>query len=146
MMKEGLANGLILGICTTSNERSANAIAKGMLGDIQFEFILAGDVVKKKKPDPGIYLMALEKSGLKPGACIVVEDSRVGVLAAKAAGMNVVATTNVYTENEDLSDSDMIVTSLGDPEGEKGELKKADREIDYDGVLRVDQLIKYFLD
>ena len=146
LMKEGLANGLILGICTTSNERSANAIAKGMLGDIQFEFILAGDVVKKKKPDPEIYLMALEKSGLKPEACIVVEDSRVGVLAAKAAGMNVVATTNVYTENEDLSAADIIVTSLGDPEGEKGELKKADRAIDYDGVLHVDQLIKYFSD
>ncbi|MCK5422896.1 MAG: HAD-IA family hydrolase, partial [Deltaproteobacteria bacterium] len=107
---------------------------------------LAGDVVKKKKPDPEIYLMALEKSGLKPEACIVVEDSRVGVLAAKAAGMNVVATTNVYTENEDLSAADIIVTSLGDPEGEKGELKKADREIDYNGVLHVDQLIKYFSD
>ncbi|MBW2652336.1 MAG: HAD-IA family hydrolase [Deltaproteobacteria bacterium] len=102
--------------------------------------------MKKKKPDPEIYLMALEKSGLKPEACIVVEDSRVGVLAAKAAGMNVVATTNVYTENEDLSDADIIVTSLGDPEGEKGELKKADRAIDYDGVLHVDQLIKYFSD
>ena len=66
-----------------------------MLGDIQFEFILAGDVVKKKKPDPEIYLMALEKTGLKPKSCIVVEDSRVGVLAAKAVGMNVVATTNI---------------------------------------------------
>jgi hypothetical protein len=39
-------------VCTRGNERSANAIAKGMLGDINFEFVLVGDVVSKKKPDP----------------------------------------------------------------------------------------------
>ena len=143
-MKEGVAAGLTLGVCTTANERSANAIAKGMLGDIPFKFVLAGDVVSKKKPDPEIYLMALEKTGLDPQNCLVIEDSRVGVLAAKAAGMNVVATTNVYTEEEDLDDADIIVSCLGDPDGEKGTLKKADARLDYDGVLRVEQLIAYF--
>ena len=140
-MEEGVAAGLTLGVCTTANERSANAIAKGMLGDIPFKFILAGDVVKKKKPDPEIYLMALEKTGLSPDNCLVIEDSRVGVLAAKAAGMHVVATTNIYTENEDLDDADIIVSCLGDPEEEMGTLKKAGPGLDYDGVLRVDQLV-----
>ena len=143
-MEEGVAAGLTLGVCTTANERSANAIAKGMLGDIPFKFILAGDLVKKKKPDPEIYLMALEKTGLNPDNCLVVEDSRVGVLAAKAAGMHVVATTNIYTENEDLDDADIIVSCLGDPEEEMGILKKAGPGLDYDGVLRVDQLVAYF--
>lgn len=143
-MEEGVSAGLTLGVCTTANERSANAIAKGMLGDIPFKFILAGDVVSKKKPDPEIYLMALEKTGLRPESCLVIEDSRVGVLAAKAAGMHVVATTNVYTENEDLSEADIVVSCLGDPEGEKGTLQQAKMKLDYDGVLRVDQLINYF--
>ncbi len=144
LMKEIMGKGLVLGVCTTANERSANAIAKGLLSDITFDFILAGDVVKKKKPDPDIYNLALEKSGLKPEECIVVEDSRNGILAARAAGLRAVATTNIYTENEDLSDASIVVTRLGDPDGKKAELKASDSPIDFDGVLHVDQLIEYF--
>ena len=144
LMQEAMQAGLRLGVCTTSNERSANAIARGMLGDINFEFVLAGDVVKKKKPNPDIYLLALEKSGLSPDECIVVEDSRNGILAAKAAGLRALATTNIYTENEDLSDASIVVTSLGDPDGEKGVLKESDKPFEFDGVVQVDKLIDYF--
>ena len=144
LMKEAMEAGLRLGVCTTANERSANAIAKGMLGDIDLEFVLAGDVVSKKKPDPEIYLLALERTGLAPDECIVVEDSHNGILAAKAAGLRAVATTNIYTENEDLSDASIVVTSLGDPDGEKGIFKASHKAFEFDGVLHVDQLIKYF--
>ncbi len=143
-MKEAMDAGLILGICTTSNERAAHAVAYQILSDIQFAFVLAGDVVSKKKPDPEIYLLGLEKTGLKPDEVIVIEDSRNGVLAAKAAGMRVVATTNHYTEKEDLSEADIILTCLGDPDGEKGILKKDGKELNFDGVLHVEQLLKYF--
>lgn len=144
LMKEAMEAGLTLGICTTSNERTARAIAYNILKEMEFDFVLAGDVVSKKKPDPEIYNLALQKRGLKPEECIVIEDSRNGVLAAKAAGMHVAATTNIYTEREDLSEADIVVTSLGDPDGEKGELKQGGEGLDYDGVLRLDQLIEYF--
>jgi HAD superfamily hydrolase (TIGR01509 family) len=144
LMQEALEHNLILGVCTTANERSANAIARGMLKDITFEFVLAGDIVSKKKPDPEIYLLALERTRLRPEECIVIEDSRNGMLAAKKAGLFIVATTNIYTENEDLSEADIVVTSLGDPDGKKGVLKQADEKLEYDGVLKVEQLIKYF--
>lgn len=143
-MQEGMDAGLTLGVCTTSNVKSAQAVAYNILKDIQFEFVLAGDMVSKKKPDPEIYNMALEKTGLSPDEVVVIEDSRNGVLAAKAAGLYIVATTNVYTEKEDLSDADIIVTSLGEPDGEKGALKKGGEGLDYDGVLHVDQVVKYF--
>lgn len=142
-MKEGAAAGLTLGVCTTSNERAAHAIAYNILKDIPFEFVLAGDIVPKKKPDPAIYLLALQKTGLQPKECLVVEDSRNGVLAAKAAGMHVIATSNFYTQREDLSDADVIVTMLGDPDGEKGKLIKGDIP-DYYGVITVAQLTKLF--
>ncbi len=144
-MKEGSAAGLILGICTTSNERAAEAIGHGLLADIRFDFVLAGDIVAKKKPDPEIYNLALSKTGLKPDECLVVEDSRNGVLAAKAAGMRVLATTNHYTEKEDLSDADVIVTCLGDPAGERGTMNKGDLP-GYDGVVRVAPTMAYFGD
>jgi len=144
LMKEAMGIGIILGICTTANERAANSIAMGMLKEINFEFVLAGDVVSRKKPDPEIYLLALEKTGLKPEECIVVEDSRNGVLAAKEAGMHIIATTNIYTEREDLSEADIIVTCLGDPDGEKGSLSKGLESQEFDGTIHADQLVQYF--
>jgi len=146
LMKEVNDAGLILGICTTSNEKAANAVVSGMLKDIKFDFVLAGDVVNNKKPDPEIYNLALEKSGFKPEECLVIEDSRNGVLAARAAKMNIVATTNLYTEKEDLSAADIIVSCLGDDGGEKGVLKKSSKDFNYNGVLHLDLLMDYFKD
>jgi HAD superfamily hydrolase (TIGR01509 family) len=143
-MQEAMKAGLKLGVCTTSNEKAAQAVAYKVLKDINFDFVLAGDVVEKKKPAPDIYLLGLEKAGLKPEEVMVVEDSRNGVLAAKAAGMHVIVTTNHYTEKEDVSDGDIVVTCLGDPDGERGVLVQGGEGLDYDGVLHVDQMVKYF--
>ncbi len=143
-MKEAMDAGLLLGVCTTSNERSAKAVAYQILSDIDFAFVLAGDVVSKKKPDPEIYLLGLEKAGLSADEVVVIEDSRNGVLAAKAAGLSIVATTNVYTEKEDLSDAEIIVSTLGDPDGEKGVMSKGGEGMQFDGVLHIDQVVKYF--
>jgi HAD superfamily hydrolase (TIGR01509 family) len=144
IMKEINGMGLTMGVCTTSNERAAHAIAYRILSDIRFDFVLAGDVVSKKKPDPEIYLLALEKAGLAPEQCICIEDSQNGVFAAKEAGLSVVATTNIYTEQEDLSRADIVVSCLGDPDGEKGILKRGGEGLDYDGVLTARQLVEYF--
>lgn len=143
-MKEINDKGLVLGVCTTSNEKAANAVVNGVLAEIKFDFVLAGDIVSKKKPDPEIYNLALERSGLEPEECLVIEDSRNGVLAARAAGMFVIATTNPYTEKEDLSDAHIIVTCLGDTDGEKGILKKGGEGLDYNGILHLEQLMDYF--
>jgi HAD superfamily hydrolase (TIGR01509 family) len=143
-MKEAMAAGLKIGVCTTSNEQAAKAITGKILSDIKFDIVLAGDVVSHKKPDPEIYNLALERTGLKPDEVFVVEDSRNGVLAAKSAGTHVVVTTNYYTEKEDVSGGDIIVTCLGDPDGEKGRLLKGDEHLKFDGVLRVKQVVDYF--
>ena len=46
-LKEVNDAGLVLGVCTTSNVRSARAVAYGVLKDIEFAFVLAGDMVSK---------------------------------------------------------------------------------------------------
>lgn len=143
LMSSARDAGLTIGICTTSNERSAEAIRRAHLADIPFRFILAGDVVKKKKPDPEIYLMALQKSGLNPTDCVVVEDSSIGCRAAKAAGCHVVATVNVYTRDEDLSQADVIVSSLGEP-GNPAELLGSKRPVTFTGVVDLDFLTRCF--
>jgi len=100
--------------------------------------------VEKKKPAPDIYNLALEKTGLRPEDCFVVEDSRNGVLAARAAAMRVLATTNVYTEKEDLSPAEVIVSCLGDPAGEKAVLRKGPADVVRNGVLHVEAVVRAF--
>jgi HAD superfamily hydrolase (TIGR01509 family) len=142
-MKEAMEAGIKIGVCTTSNEQAAKAIAEKILSDIKFDIVLAGDVVKNKKPDPEIYNLALEKLGLKPDEVFVVEDSKNGVKAAKAAGAKVIVTTNGYTEKEDVEAGDVIVSCLGDPDSDKAVMRKGNLK-DFDGVVHVKQLMELF--
>jgi HAD superfamily hydrolase (TIGR01509 family) len=127
LVDEAIADGNVtLAICSTSNERSVNLIAEKLLGPARkakFKAILAGDVVSRKKPDPEIYNLASERLDLEPDECVVVEDSRNGLLSAKAADMHCVITTNGYTEKEDFSEADLVVSELGDPPNVKVTLK-----------------------
>jgi HAD superfamily hydrolase (TIGR01509 family) len=52
--------------------------------------IYSADDVRHGKPAPDLFLHAADKMGFSPGQCIVIEDSRFGVQAAKAAGMAVI--------------------------------------------------------
>lgn len=119
LVDEAIADSeIILAICSTSNERSVNLIAGKLLGaerKAEFKAILAGDVVSKKKPDPEIYNLAVARLHVEPSECVVVEDTRNGLLSAKAAKMKCVITTNGYTEKEDFSEADLVVSELGDP-------------------------------
>ena len=72
-----------------------------------------------KKPAPDIYLLVVEKLGVDPAHVLVIEDSRNGLEAANAAGLRCVITVNGYTEHEDFSGAALVISSLGDPEGEK---------------------------
>lgn len=118
LVDEAIADGMALAVCSTSNERAVNLLVQKLLGPerkAEFAAILAGDVVSRKKPDPEIYNLAKERLGLEPAECVVVEDNRNGLLAAKAAGMRCIITTNSYTKNEDFAEADAVFPELGDP-------------------------------
>ena len=135
-MSEWKNQGVRLGICTTSNERVAHTVGNEILHDIPFEVILAGDMVKSKKPAPDIYMMAMEKLHVCPEETLVIEDSHIGLMAAKAANCTVLVTYNGYTKSEDLSKSDFLVSCLGDSEGEKAQVISGLWAIGKEGVVR----------
>jgi beta-phosphoglucomutase-like phosphatase (HAD superfamily) len=81
--------------------------------------VLAGDVVEAKKPAPDIYLLATEKLGIAPEKCVAVEDSRNGLLSAHSARIRVLVTTSWFTKDEDFSEARLVVSALGDPDGER---------------------------
>jgi beta-phosphoglucomutase-like phosphatase (HAD superfamily) len=118
LVDEAGAAGVTLAVCSTSNERAVNAIVGTLLGQKRkalFGGIFAGDVVSKKKPDPEIYTLAVSRLNLNRSRTVVIEDSRNGLLAAKAAGLHCLVTVNGYTEGEDFTEADMVVPELGDP-------------------------------
>jgi hypothetical protein len=84
----------------------------------RFSLVLAGDVVPRKKPAPDIYLDAATRLGVAPGQCVVIEDSNRGLMAATSAGMKCIITISGYTRHEDFSAADLVLSSLGDPDGE----------------------------
>lgn len=116
IVDEAMAAGVRLGVCTTSNPKFIDAVLDlfGPERKAAFEFVHAGDVVAKKKPAPDIYLLAQQTLGLDPKECMVVEDSRNGLLAATGAGFPTLITTSTYTVDEDFTGAVRIVPELGD--------------------------------
>jgi beta-phosphoglucomutase len=73
-----------------------------------FPVVLNSSHIQKGKPNPEIYLKTANTLGIEPANCLVFEDAAVGVTAAKAAGMKVVAITTTQSPAE-LADADLLV-------------------------------------
>lgn len=79
-----------------------------------FDSIMSGEEVERGKPAPDIYIETATILGVDPKFCYVLEDSRNGVIAAKAAGMYCIGYVNFNSGDQDLSEADMIVSSIRD--------------------------------
>ncbi|KAL5991237.1 hypothetical protein ACLOJK_012144 [Asimina triloba] len=105
-----------------------SAIVSFLLGSDRAEkiTIFAGDVVPRKKPDPVNSLRLLQSAastlGVEPSSCVVVEDSAIGLAAAKAAGMKCIVTKSGYTAEEDFLNADAVFDCIGDPPEERFDL------------------------
>lgn len=142
IMHEANKMDILIGICTTSNEKAANSIIKSLLNDVKINLLLAGDIVKSKKPNPEIYLLAKKIIDLNPEEILVIEDSENGVIASKAAGLKVLVTVNDYTRNENLSMADTVLTSLGD-ENERAILLAGNLKINDGKNVKLSDLIEF---
>ena len=119
---DALDAGWELAVASTSAEVSVRAVLEHVAGEeraARFDVVLAGDVVPRKKPAPDIYELALERLGVPASDALVIEDSRNGLEAAAGAGLRCVITVNGYTEDEDFEEAVLVVSSLGDPGGER---------------------------
>lgn len=116
LLQEGRELGLRLAVATTSHPHAATALIESNLGGSAhawFDPLLAGDAVARKKPDPSIYALALTQLNLPASACLVIEDSRNGLLAALGAGLGCIVTVNSYTRHEDFQGAALVVSDLG---------------------------------
>ena len=74
----------------------------------------AGDQVRHKKPAPEIYRFVLRELARPARECVAIEDSRNGLMAAKAAGLYTVVTPSFWTRDEDFSAADLVLPSLSE--------------------------------
>ena len=77
-----------------------------------FDTLQSGEEVANSKPAPDVFLKAAEVLGVKPENCLVIEDSRNGVLAAKAAGMTCIGFNNLNYPPIDIKEADEIITDM----------------------------------
>jgi HAD superfamily hydrolase (TIGR01509 family) len=77
-----------------------------------FEVVVSGLTVGRGKPAPDIFLEAARQLALPPAACLVVEDSRNGLLAAKAAGMACAAIPCEMTRGAGFGEADYRFETL----------------------------------
>lgn len=82
----------------------------------RFAEVVCGDdpEVTAFKPAPDIFLTAAARLGVAPCECVVIEDSPAGVMAARRAGMRVIALPDPALEDGALGDADLIARSHDD--------------------------------
>ncbi len=91
--------------CVASNSDSEGLYSKLRQVGLYEHFaghIFSADQVPSGKPAPDLFLYAAARMGVEPARCLVVEDSRHGVIAARAAGMPVLAFASGLVDPESL--------------------------------------------
>jgi HAD superfamily hydrolase (TIGR01509 family) len=131
-----LENGWTVAVASTSAEPSVRAVLEHAVGaELAGRcHVFAGDIVAKKKPAPDIYLKVLDDLGLDPADCLVVEDSGIGVAAARGAGLTTIVTVSSYTAGDDFTGAALVLSHLGDP-GDPASVIAAPAGVRPDGMV-----------
>jgi HAD superfamily hydrolase (TIGR01509 family) len=118
LIAEARAAGVKLAVATTTTPENVRQLLLSALGPESigwFDTIEDASSVSRKKPYPDVYLAAIDHLGLTADSCLAVEDSRLGLTAARGAGIATIVTVNQWTEGEDFSGAIAVVSDLGDP-------------------------------
>jgi len=136
LIDEALTLGWQVAVASTSAEPSVRAVLEHAVGPARAGevSVFAGDVVAAKKPAPDIYLLAVNSLKADPSTTFVVEDSAVGLTAARAAGLSTLVTPSTYTVNDDFSGAVAVVSDLGEP-GAPATVIRDDRGLATGGVV-----------
>ena len=93
------SKGYKIAVCSNSIRHTIESMMNKAGLIAYLDLILSNEDVVKSKPNPEIYLTAMNKFDLLPEECVVVEDNENGIKAAKASGANVLSVNTVYDVN-----------------------------------------------
>lgn len=89
------AEGLKLGVASNSVRDTVDLCLKRLGIESFFDVVLSNQDVEHPKPDPEMYLTAMERLGVAPDECVIFEDSMPGIQAARLAGARVAIVADV---------------------------------------------------
>lgn len=107
---EGMGIGMAVG--SSSRRMLVEAVLDYLGITSRFKAVITGDDVENLKPAPDIYLLAMERIGADMSQAVAIEDSRLGIQAALAAGIPCIAYKNPTSPNQDLSAATYRVDAL----------------------------------
>jgi len=100
-----------LGLVSSAPRENIDLVLSELNLEGIFDCIVFGQEVCESKPGPQIYLLAARKLEVTPNDCVVIEDSPLGVRAAKTAGMKCLAIVNTHPRQK-LEEANNVVDSL----------------------------------
>lgn len=118
-LKSAKNAGLLIGLASSSSREWVESFLKKLNIFDYFSVIKTSEDVSKVKPDPELYLKAIEELGVEVNEAIAFEDSLNGLIAARKAGLKCVivpnsVTTHLEFENYSLRLSSMAEKTLDD--------------------------------
>lgn len=104
------ARGVPLAVATSSRIQLFRLKSEPHAWFHHFSAVVCGDdpAVKAFKPAPDIFLTAAARLGIPPSQCVVVEDSPAGVMAARRAGMQVIALPAPELGDPSMNEADLV--------------------------------------
>lgn len=107
--------GVPLAVVTSSDRKKMEALYRQHPEfPTLFDRIITGDMVTKAKPDPDCFLMGARSIGMDIKDCVVLEDSRNGLLAGRASGARVIGITTTLSADEVSPLSDITVSAVSE--------------------------------
>lgn len=104
---------IALATSATSRNRKSTLQLLG-IGDL-FHAVVDADGHTRPKPDPEVFLVAIERLRLRPDECWIIEDSMNGLQAARAAGCFTAAITTTFDKQTlSIAGADVVVDSFGE--------------------------------
>lgn len=112
LLKDLYKHRIPIAIASSSSSMFIKEVIKILKIGKYIDIYVSGENVERSKPEPDIFLKAAEVLQLKSDGCVVIEDSKNGVIAAKNAGMKCIGFQNPNSGTQDLSQADIVVSGI----------------------------------
>lgn len=101
--------GMKTALATSNSWSVVDKLLNNLKLEDYFDYVTTAEEVNYKKPNPQIFEVSIEKLGMLPEECVIFEDSRAGVLAAKELGVKVVAFYRSDEHKKALKKADLVI-------------------------------------
>lgn len=106
--------GVATAICSSSPRESVDECVRALRVGALVTYVISGDECAGHKPDPEIYLRAMDALAVSPLDSVVVEDSSIGIEAGRRAGALVCGLRQPTDPQPDQSAANLVLSELGE--------------------------------